>query len=53
MLQQQQLVAITRCQVEVVQDYQHCGTAPGEVAYCLKDGVLVQWVEHRGRFVEQ
>lgn len=52
-LQQQQVIAITCRQVEVVQDHQDGHTAPGEIAHGLQDGVLVQRVEHRGRFVEQ
>ncbi|MCY1559380.1 hypothetical protein D9M68_964120 [compost metagenome] len=53
LLQQQDTVAITRRQVQVMQDHQHCSTAVGETAYGFQGGVLMQRVEHRGRLVEQ
>ncbi|MNE16752.1 hypothetical protein D3C80_1097060 [compost metagenome] len=52
-MQQQQLITIPCRQIQVVQDHQHRRTAPGEIPHRLQNGVLVQRVEHRGRFVEQ
>ncbi|MNO07591.1 hypothetical protein D3C81_2298580 [compost metagenome] len=42
LLQQQQVIAVTSGQVEVVQNHQHRCTASGEVAHGLQNGVLVQ-----------
>lgn len=53
LFQQQDTVTVTCCQVQVMQDHQHCSTAVGETAYGFQGGVLMQRVEHRGRFVEQ
>ena len=50
--QELQAVAIARRQIQIVQDHQYRRTALGERAYRLQRGVLVQGVEHRGRFVE-
>ncbi|MNG07132.1 hypothetical protein D3C84_904210 [compost metagenome] len=52
-MQQQQLIAVARRQIEVVEDHHHRRATFGEVAHRLQNGVLVQRVEHRCRFVEQ
>lgn len=51
--QQQQAVAVTRSQIEVMQNHQHGCALLDESASGLQRGVLMQWIEHRRGLIEQ
>ena len=52
-LQQQQAVAVTRSQIEVMQNHQHGCALLDESASGLQRGVLMKWIEHRRGLIEQ